>query len=110
MTSPVLVDNVMHNIPIYLIFICLCIANIIPNYNQQDTTFLNLFISTGAVHVSGGSSTHHQERVTVHTASGIVDRYCCLLLAWMSWMRSTTAASNNNGLQYLKLYVAVLCS
>jgi hypothetical protein len=26
------------------------------SYNQQDATFLDLFISTDAVHVSGGSS------------------------------------------------------
>jgi len=46
--------------------------------------FLNLFISTDALHVSGGSSAHHQEHATVHTASGI-------------------------GLQYLKLFVQ-LCA
>ena len=40
----------------YLTFICPCIANIIPNYYQQDAVFLNLFISTDALHVSGGSS------------------------------------------------------
>jgi hypothetical protein len=34
--------------------------------------FLNLFIFTDALHVSGGSSTHHQEHITVHTASGSV--------------------------------------
>jgi len=33
----------------------------------------------------GGSSAHHQEHVTVHTASGIVNQYCCLLLLWMRW-------------------------
>jgi hypothetical protein len=42
--------------------------NIIPNYNQQDATFLSLFIFTDALHVSGGSSAHHQEHITVHTA------------------------------------------
>jgi len=36
-----------------------------------------LFIFTGALHVSGGSSAHHQEHTTVHTASGIVNQYCC---------------------------------
>ena len=51
--------------------------NIFPNYNQQDATFLDLFISTDALHVSGGSSAHHQEHITVHTASGIAHRYCC---------------------------------
>jgi len=35
--------------------------NIFPNYNQQDATFLDFFISTDAVYVSGGSSAHHQE-------------------------------------------------
>jgi hypothetical protein len=46
------------------------------NYSQQDATFLE-FISTDALHVSGGSSAHHQEFITVHTASGIVNQYCC---------------------------------
>jgi len=54
------------------------IPNIIPNYNQQDATFLDLFISTGDLHVSGGSSAHHQQHRTVHTASGTVNQYCCL--------------------------------
>jgi len=58
--------------------------NIIPNYNQQDATFLGLFISTDVLHVSGGSSAHQQEHITVHTAS---------LIGW----------------QYLKLYVQ-LCA
>jgi hypothetical protein len=46
--------------------------NIIPNYSQQDATFLDLSIFTEAVHVSSGYSAHHQELTTVHTASGIV--------------------------------------
>ena len=59
--------------------------SIIPNYNQQDATFLDLFISTDALHVSAGSSAHHQEHINVHTASGIVNQHCCLLLSWMRW-------------------------
>ena len=47
--------------------------NIIPNYNQQDATFLDLFISTDALHVSSGSSAHHQEHITVRTSSGSVN-------------------------------------
>jgi len=46
-------------------------------YSQQDATFLDSFIFTNALHVSGGSSAHHQEHITVHTASGIVNQYCC---------------------------------
>ena len=45
----------------------------IPNYNQQDATFLDLFTFTDALHVSGGSSAHLPEHITVHTASGIVN-------------------------------------
>jgi len=51
--------------------------NIIPNYSQQDATFFYLFIFTNALYVSSGSSPHHQEHITVHTASGIVNQYCC---------------------------------
>jgi hypothetical protein len=49
---------------------------VIPNYNQQDAMFLDLLIFTDALHVSGSSSIHHQEHITVHTASGIVNQYC----------------------------------
>jgi hypothetical protein len=49
----------------------------IPNYSQHDATFLDLFIFRDALHVSGGFSAHHQEHITVHTASGIVNQYCC---------------------------------
>jgi hypothetical protein len=48
-------------------------CNIIPNYSQQDAMFLDLSIFTGALHVSGGSSAHRQEHITVHTTSGIVN-------------------------------------
>jgi hypothetical protein len=50
---------------------------IIPNYSQQDAKFIYLFIFTGALHASGGSSAHHQKHITVHTASGAVNQYCC---------------------------------
>jgi hypothetical protein len=50
---------------------------VISNYSQQDATFIYLFIFTDAVHVSGCFFTHHQEHTTVHTASGIVNQYCC---------------------------------
>jgi hypothetical protein len=47
--------------------------NTIPNYSQQDATFLDLFIFTDILHVSGGFFAHHQEHITVHTASRIVN-------------------------------------
>ena len=39
--------------------------NEILNYTQRDATFLDLLIFTEALHVSGGSSAHHQEHVTL---------------------------------------------
>jgi len=50
---------------------------LISNYSQQDAKFLDLFIYTDALHVSGGSSAHHQEHITTHTSSSIVNQYCC---------------------------------
>ena len=35
-----------------------------------------------AQHVSGGSSAHHQEHMTVHSASGIVNLYWCRPVAY----------------------------
>jgi len=45
-----------------------------------------IYLFLDAIHVSGGSSAHHQEHITVHTASGIVNQYSCLLLSWMRWV------------------------
>ena len=50
--------------------------NIIINYSQKVATFLE-FISMDALHVSGGSFAHRQEHITLYTASGIVNQYCC---------------------------------
>ena len=60
---------------------------IIPNYSQQNATFLDLFIFTNALHDSGGSSVHHQEHKTVHTASGIV-KTILLLVATVDEMEA----------------------
>ena len=62
--------------------------------NQQDATLLYLLISTDALHVSGGSSAHHQEHITIRTASGtgaIVNEMRG------SSISSTTAESSNIG-------------
>jgi len=50
--------------------------NIVPNYSQHDATFLDFFIFADILKVSGGSSAQHQEHITVHTASDIVNQYC----------------------------------
>jgi hypothetical protein len=54
--------------------------NIIPSYSQQDATFPEFICInfTDALHVSGGSSAHHQEHITTYSV-----RFCqpVLLLA-----------------------------
>jgi hypothetical protein len=76
------------------------IIDLIPNYSQQDATFLDLFISTDALHVSGGFSAHRQEQKlyiqlqvlsTSIAASAIMDE---MELCSIS---STIAASNSIG-------------
>ena len=45
-----------------------------------------VFITINALHVSGGSSAHHQELKTVYTASGFLSSFFCFLpLSWVSW-------------------------
>jgi hypothetical protein len=72
--------------------------NIITNYSQQNATFLDLFIFTDALHVSRDSSAHHQEHITVHTASVIV-KPILLLAATVeeNAISSTVAASSSTG-------------
>jgi hypothetical protein len=38
----------------------------IPMYIQQDATLHGLFFLETALHVSGGTSTHHQERIQLY--------------------------------------------
>ena len=45
-----------------------------------------LFVCTqSAVHVSGNVFAHHQEHLTVFTASDIVHLCCCWPISWMRW-------------------------
>jgi len=63
-----------------LTFIDPCIANIFADYNQQDATFHNLFISVRRSTCFRRFSVHHQELKTAHTASGIcqaITATCC---------------------------------
>jgi hypothetical protein len=55
---------------------------------------LNLYIFTGALYVSGGSTAHHQEHITVHTASGIVSQPILLLAAAVEGMALTSNISS----------------
>jgi hypothetical protein len=68
-----------------------------PIHTYSSTTnkmrrYTMVFITINAVHVSGGSSAHHQELKTVYTASGICRVFFCFLpLSWVGWNPPTIA-------------------
>src|SRR5215475_10619210 len=98
-----------------LMFMGKCIVSI-SNKMQRYTVYL--YLET-ALHVSGGTSTHHQERIQLYLQHlvFVTHRYCYLPLSWKSWNRfecavggvrhpqhtqtcsnsSTIAADSNNG-------------
>ena len=57
-----------------LAFVCPCIVSIIVTDDQQDATIWIIYTKS-ALHVSGDVFAHHQEHLTVFTASGTVHRY-----------------------------------
>jgi len=87
------------------------ISKVQPTRCNVFSIYLFLWI---ALHVSGGSSAHHQEHKTVHTASGIVKPI--LLLATImdemerSSISSTIVASSSIGLTIPDAVCTVLCS
>jgi len=54
-------------------------------YVQQDATLHSLFYLETALHVSGGTSTHHQERIRLY-------------LQHLVFVKPLLAAGNSNGL------------
>ena len=84
-----------------LIFVGLSIIDTFTWYNQTDVTFRNLFSSQDALHVSGGSSAHHQEH-----------KNCTYSVrCFVRPMLLPAAAGSSIGLtKYLTLYVQFLCS
>jgi len=50
-------------------------------YIQQDATLHTLFYLETALHVSGGTSTHHQERIELYLQH--------LLLVTLQWIKLT---------------------
>jgi len=52
----------------------------------KETQLFYLFICTqSALHVSGDVFAHHQENLTVFTASDIVHLCCCRPVSWTGW-------------------------
>jgi hypothetical protein len=61
-----------------------CYAHIFLRYNQQDVTSQFIYLNN-SVHVSGGTSTHHQE-LRLHIQLLVSVKLCCYLLRlWLGW-------------------------
>jgi len=54
-------------------------------YIQQDATLHSLFYLETALHASGNTITHHQERKQLYLQHLLSRRYCYLPLSWKSW-------------------------
>ena len=60
-------------------------------YIQQDATLLSLFYLETALHVSGGTIIHHQERKNcIYSIWYLSHRYCYLPLSW-NWFECAVA-------------------
>ena len=69
-----------------LMFVCQCIVSTIRNRWPTRCNYFGLFICTQSVpHVSGNVFAHHQEHLTVSTASDIVHLCCCRPVSWTRW-------------------------
>ena len=63
-----------------------CIANVFSSTTNKMRRYTIYLFLWNALHVSGGSSAHHQELRTVYTASGTLSKlYCYLPLSWKRW-------------------------
>jgi hypothetical protein len=58
---------------------------VFPKCNQQDATFVNLFISIKCSTCFRRFLRPSSGAQIVHTASGIVKPFCCPLLSWLGW-------------------------
>ena len=77
-------------------------------YIQQDATLHSLFYLETALHVSGGTSTHHQERIQLYlqhlvfvtqlllTASIVEEMELVLSVLWVAYATHSTEADSSN--------------
>jgi hypothetical protein len=55
-------------------------------YIQQEATLHSLLYLEAALHISGGTTTHHQEHINcIYSIWYLSHRYCYLPLSWKSW-------------------------
>jgi len=76
---------------ILLTFVFLCIVKCILQLITNRVQLLWFIYFYSALHVSGDVSAHHQEHITVTTASGIGHRCCCWLGLRIGWKMTFTS-------------------
>ena len=54
-------------------------------YNQRDATYTVFFIIISALHVSGGSSAHHQEFIELYVQSCVLSFFPAVY-RWCGWV------------------------
>ena len=69
--------------PFFLTFVGPCIVNVFLSITNKMQLYIIFFFNVNVLHVSSGSSVHHQELKTVHTASVICQLVCCLASCWL---------------------------
>ena len=85
-----------------------CIANVLPSITNKMQGYTIYLFLWNTLHVSGGSSAHHQEFKAVYTSSGTLSNlYCYLPLSLKSCnISSNTVASSSKSLtKYPMLYI-----
>jgi hypothetical protein len=83
---------------VYFLLLFLVIFNVhgsvhrnnIPIYIQQDAMLHSLFYLETALHVLGGTTTHHQECKQLSTASGICHTVAGLSVLWVAYATHST--------------------
>ena len=75
-----------NNNNIILTFMGPCIANLFSSITNKMQRYTIYLCMRNTLHVSGGSSAHHQELKTVYTASGTSSSLACYMpRSWKSW-------------------------
>jgi len=59
--------------------------NMVMKVTNKMQLYRLIYYSKPALRVSGDVFVHHQEHLTVFTASGSIYPSCCRLVSWMSW-------------------------
>jgi hypothetical protein len=74
------------------------------NTTNKMQLYRLIYYSQLAQHVWGGVFAHHQEHLTVFTASGNVHQCRCRLVSWMSWNCNSNSSMTPEGNDIVESY------